>query len=213
MGWDSCTGPITITVEGGSPVALWASVVGQAQPHLGYQIRIEVGRASGRMLPDAWRFDADGCQGSKFIAIDVITAIPEMSKTCPSFQGAAQSIQVKDYSVDPVSGRGRIVCANAYPFGTSLPNPATRYWLMRVLFDHTFSTAGATVPGVSCGGVEEPVCFMVRQAEWLTTDLVETPWAIDQEFLSANDPSFVSCFGGVPARASTWGSLKAQYRR
>jgi hypothetical protein len=212
LNWDSCYGPITRSVVPGEVVAFYASVTGQSQPHLGFQIRIEVGRDSGVMLPDAWRFDVEGCQGSQLVSIN--HQFPIGVNACPSFQGAGESVQIKDYSVDPVSGRGRIVCANVYPFATNLPNPAARYVLIGVTFDHSFSMAGASVPVERCGGVEESVCFLVRQAEWLTTDLVETPWALEQEFVSANDPSFVSCLGGqVPARGSTWGALKAQYRR
>jgi hypothetical protein len=212
LSWDSCTGPLTKAVTAGSRVSVWASVQGQTDAHLAYQVRIEIAPSSGTALPDAWRFDPAGCQGSNFLTIDHLP--PGGTSGCPAFQGNAQSLQIKDYSIDPATGRAIVVCADAYPAGTAAPNPGTRYFLTRVVFDHTYSTAGATSPGNGCGGVEEAVCFLLRKAEWVgAADQLEYEWGLDQAFLAANDPNLATCSNGqIPFKASTWGSLKAQYR-
>jgi hypothetical protein len=92
-------------------------------------------------------------------------------------------------------------------------DPAIRYHLVRIVLDHTYSTLGPTVPGESCGGFAEPMCFYLTRAEWVTMDIVERNFLVNQEYLTMNDPNFFACFSGtVPARAATWGTIKAQYR-
>lgn len=207
MNWDTCTGPIVKSVPPGSVAALYVSVLGQEQLHKAYDVRVMVLQAGG--LRDAWRFDAPGCQGSSLIAIDSQPVVP--SKTCPIFmQTSAPSLQIKDYSYDALTGRARGVLANSYPIGVTAVNPATRYFLARFNFDHTFSTLGASDPGNTCGGLEIPMCAFFGQASWLTLDGIEIQWAMSQEFVLANDPNSLGCF--TPAKSTTWGSIKSQYR-
>lgn len=207
MNWDSCTGPIVKSIPPGSVAGLYVSVFGQAQSHKAYDVRVMVSQSGG--LRDAWRFDAPGCQGSSRISIDQQSLVP--SKTCPIFmQTSAPSLQIKDYSYDALTGRARGVLANSYPNGVATVNPATRFFLARFNFDHTFSIQGASEPGITCGGLELPMCAFFAQASWLTLDGIEIQWAISQEFVFANDPNSLGCF--TPARSTTWGSIKSQYR-
>src|SRR5688500_1676494 len=145
--------------------------------------------------PSATRgaFDAPGCQRSSFISIDHL--VPSViAKACPPFQGTLASLQIKDYSFDPLTGRARGVLANTYPAGNfTQVNPAQRYFLARFLFDHTFSVNGATTPGADCGGLEVAVCAHLTRASWLSPGGVETPWAFGQEYVTANDPVNSTC--------------------
>ena len=214
LNWDNCTGPLDKAVTPGSVVSMYASVLGQDTPHKAYQVFVALGSGSFGPMKDAWRFDAPGCQGSSFITIDHL-APAAVVKTCPSFMPPIQSLQIKDYSFDAVSGKCRAVLANSYPSATNQNiTPTTRYFLARFLFDHTFSVVGPTTPGVDCGGVEQPVCAHFTSSSWLTLDGVEIEWAKNSEFVTANDASNATrCPGATPAQTTSWGSIKAQYKR
>ena len=214
LSWDTCTGPVNKTIAPGTQAGLHASVLGHNQPHQAYQVFIRLGSRSA--MHDAWRFDAAGCQGSSFISIDHL--VPSaIAKTCPAFQGALASIQIKDYSYDAGTGRARGVLANTYPAGNNTQvNPVQRYFLAHFRFDHLSSVGGPGDPGNSCGGLEVPVCFYFTKASWLTPGGVEVPWAYGQEYVTANDPAnSVGCPNTipVPAATKTWGAIKAQYKR
>ena len=208
--WNSCFGPIDRTITADANNSLYVSVIGHSAAHKAYQVFVGFGSVSG--IRDAWRFDAPGCQGSSFLTIDHL-APAAVAKACPSFQGALQSLQIKDYSYDVVTGKTRGVLANSYPAGIPASNPAIRYFLARLVFDHTFSVAGPTTPGVDCGGLDVTVCAHFLSTAWLSLDGVETEWAKSPEFVTANDPSAgAGCFP-TPAENTTWGAIKAQYKR
>lgn len=214
LDWSTCSGlsPVDQAVLPGWSVRLTATVIGQSAGHQAYELWFQVAPQAGAPAPDAWRFDPGGCQGSDLISFDYMIAAA--IKTCPSFPGGLQAVQIKDFAFDAMTGRSRIVFANAYPPGLAAPIPQVRYLLLSVGFDHWFSTTGPTVPGVSCGGLETPLCFVLTKANWLTLDGVETPWAVDRGYLTANDPQGASaCPGVTPARPATWGGLKSQYRQ
>ena len=220
LSWDSCTGPVHRMILPGTQASLYASVLGHNQPHQAYQVFVSLRSGTSGAVRDAWRFDAAGCQGSSFISIDHI--VPSaISKVCPTFQGALASIQIKDYSFDPVTGLARAVLANTYPAGNNTQiNPAQRYFLARFGFDHTFSVTGPGDPGNTCGDLEVGMCAHLTRASWLSPGGVETPWAFGQEYVSANDPSnLIACpcavTPGCPTATAltTWGAIKAQYKR
>jgi hypothetical protein len=210
LNWDSCVGPIDKAVPAGT-MQLFESVLGQSLPHQAYQVQVTLGSPGG--IRDAWRFDPAGCQGSSFITINHL-APASVVKVCPTFQGTAQSVQVKDYSYDALTGKAKLSLYNAYPPANNVQiNPAQRYFLGQIIFDHTFSVAGPTDPGANCGGVEAPVCLHITSASWLDPAGAEFPWGIAQEFVTANDPANTShCPGATPATSTTWGNLKNQYR-
>ena len=212
LNWNTCVGPLNRTITADGTNGLYASVSGHSAAHKAYQVFVLFGSGSAGPIRDAWRFDAPGCQGSSFLSIDHL-APAAVVKTCPSFQGALQSLQIKDYSVDVVSGRARGVLANSYPAGIASTTPATRYFLARFLFDHTFSVSGATTPGADCGGLEVPVCALLTSSAWLDLDGLEHEWSKNSEYATANDPNNDSrCPGATPATATSWGSIKAQYK-
>jgi hypothetical protein len=210
INWDSCTGPINKTIVAGAN-NLYESVLGQSLPHQAYQVQLGLYSPGG--LRDAWRFDPAGCQGSSFITINHL-APAAVVKVCPTFQGTAQSVQVKDYSYDSLTGRARLALYNAYPpSNTTQIVPTQRYFLGQIIFDHSFSVAGATDPGNTCGGLEVPVCIVVTSASWLDPAGAEFPWTVAQGYVTANDPTnSTQCPGPTAARATTWGNLKNQYR-
>jgi len=200
--------------------SLYVSVLGIDQPHQAYETTFIYGDGTSN-VPDAWRFDPPGCQGSSFITINHL-APAEVAKSCPSFQGGLASVQVKDVAfVPPSDGYAgtnlRVSLFNAYPPGVMTVDRDTRYFLMRVLFYHNDSVAGATTPGVDCGGWETPMCFRIIRAIYLDLNGTELPFGrnvapgapLIVTFNGLNPPG--NC-GGVPAHPTTWGAIKHQYR-
>lgn len=222
LNWDSCTGPINKavnTVDDGNGMAannLFASVTGHSLPHKAYQVFIAFGAGSAGPLRDAWRFDGpDGCQGPGYINYNHLST----NKACPAFQSNLQSLQITDYSFYPATGKARAVLANSYPAGTpamAVPttDPAVRYHLARFQFNHVYSVAGATTPGADCGGLEVPVCAHFISKAWLDMDGIEHEWNMSGEYVTANDPTNASgCPGATPAKSTSWGYIKDQYKR
>jgi hypothetical protein len=213
ISWDNCT-PLIINkdITPGSTASLFASVGGQDQGHKGYEIQMRLGTGSAP-LPDAWRFDADGCQGPALVALDHLPS-GTLVKTCPAMQGNLQSVQVKAYDYDASSGKARIAVFNTYPAGQPTANPATRYFMARAGFDHSFSVDGETTPGVDCGRLAAPICVHGVAANWLDINGATLAFAYENEFVNSRDPNNLSrCPGATPTQPITWGKIKDQYVR
>ncbi|MGH7725453.1 MAG: hypothetical protein ACREOU_08490 [Candidatus Eiseniibacteriota bacterium] len=219
LSWNACA-PLTVNrnSNGGESISLFASVVGHSEAHQGYQVWLVLGSASGT-TPDAWQFEAEGCHGFAPVTID--HASPA-GRTCPSFQGSNPSLQVKTFDdrapeIGPEYGAGlrRIVLANAYPAGVSAVSSAQRYFLMRVLFDHSLSTTGPGSPGSTCGGLETPVCVLLveRKLTWLDPNGVELPFSSGQSYVTFNDLQNEARCSGNRVIDRTWGAIKGEYHR
>jgi hypothetical protein len=223
MGWNACnTTPTTdLSIPDGtsSNINLTVFVTGHDVATTAYQIWILYGDAS-KTVPDAWRFDAAGCQGSSFVTVNHL-APAAVAKACPSFQdagGANQSLQIKDISFSPptlpfATSLMRIVVANSYPAG-NVPVAATKYFLMDAEFNELYGVTGASDPGLTCGGLETPMCFNLNNATYLDTDGNELPWTFHGS--ATGDWATAQAYGagcqGTPAQTRTWGSIKNQYR-
>lgn len=215
MNWTSCVGPVNIASAPGGVLDAYVSVLGQSQTSQSYQC-VAIGGAPGGAMRDAWRFDPAGCNVGQFTLNH--TAPAAVTKTCPSIQGTLASLQIKDYSFDPTTGKCKIVLANAYPNG-GLGNPAStdptkHYFLANYHFDMVFGSNGPTPADLStCGGLEVPVCWALTSASWLDVNNNEISWTHGSDFLTVNDPNNGQhCPGSVPAQSTTWGKVKGQYR-
>ena len=204
MTWDSCTGPVNKTPTA-APANLYISVLGIDQLHKAYDVRFIYGNGS-QTVPDAWRFDTDGCETNSLITQNVI------AKACPAFmQTGTGNLQIKKVEFSPpldhyATSLMRVLLANAYAPVASV-NPATNYLLEQVIFDLTSAVAGPGDPGVTCGGLEQPMCFKLSYATYLDLNGIEVP------FIRANSLSPKVTFNAsVATRPTTWGSIRSQYR-
>ena len=219
--WNNCT-PVVQDVTSSTPgiFGLFVSVIGMDVPQQGYETTFIYGDASGG-VPDAWAFDPAGCQGSGAVALAWI-APNAVKLTCPSFQGLLASVQVSAVDKVPPSDQGtgylgtnmRVTLLNTYPPGISTVLAATRYFLMKVSFDHSISVQGATTPGADCGNWANPICFKMTRANYLDMANLEHPFGRN---VAPGAPLFVtfngnSACGAVPNRPVTWGAIKNQYR-
>jgi len=233
MGWTGCnTSPITdiaVTAQQAATVNLVTFVTGQDDPTLSYQVWILYGNATTKTVPDAWRFDASGCEGPSFVTLNHL-APAALSKTCPSFQDAGgphSSLQIKDLNPVPptlpyATTLERIVVANAYPNPGNTPVLATKYFLMDAEFNLSFATEGPSDGTAgTCGNLEVPICFNLNTASYIINDGSgnEIPfnfhggatgdWATAH---SSTQGVVTGCTAATPAQPRTWCSIKSQYR-
>jgi len=209
MTWDNCSGPVDKTTTTPGLYALFITVIGHDQPQKAYDVRVVYGNAS-QTVPDAWRFDAAGCQSNGGIRQDVV------SKLCPTFsQNAAGALQIRKVQFsqppDPYAQTlMQILLANAYA-NVNTVNPSTRYLLERIEFDLGSAVVGAGSPPASCGGLGQSMCFQLSSASFLDLDGNEIPFNVSGLTLVASFNGPDAC-PGSSAQAKSWGSIKNQYR-
>jgi len=224
MSWGSCSPIVRDVTATNSTMSLFISVIGNDETHEAYQVRFVMGGAD-HMVPDAWRFDSQGCQAAALLTINHLPSGAH-AKTCPAFQGnTASSTQLKAFGfVGPNGvydlGIMRGVLANIYSEG-STSTASQRYFLAEFRFDHIQSAVGEGVPGVTCGGLETPLCFNLLTG-------IQDPNVGTSSYYRLGDPTeivfdwnpstwvTVNGLGGcpaVPASSTTWGQIKSVYRR
>ena len=214
--WNSCDGPIEHCATAEGPNTLYASVIGIDQPHRGYEVQLILGDPTTLTVPDAWRFDGTGCQGSDAVQVDHLPPA-DLATACPAFQGTAFSevykgVQLVPDYLPPQYARTLLwlFLANQYPSGQPAADPAKRYHLVRFVFGHSRSVSGASTPGVACGGLETALQFRAIAAGYLDPVGNEHYWSQEPNPLTSEVRG--AC---VPVAAvnSTWGAIKGQYRR
>ena len=224
LSWDSCA-PIVTNIESPAPgpVNLFVSVTGNDQTHKAYEVHLLI-HGTDDQVPDAWRFDAAGCQRMARIAM---YGLPPtfVAKSCPAFSGAAPSVlQIREYKFVPQESYPYyhfpstwMVCtfASAYPAGNTTI-ASQRYHLVNIVFDHTSSIAGPDSPLLSCGGFERPLILTLG---WYRSMFENGLLALYQR---SDGPEFrfdrggnetVVVNGSLPAVGTTWGQVKSAYRR
>jgi len=229
MTWrGSCTPIIQDVTPTSAPLSLVVSVLGNDETHSTYGVFFLVGSADNT-VPDAWQFEATGCQGSSFVQIDHLPA-PTLAKTCPAFSGTGQTLPIKDFSIVPPTTpfpttlRRGVVVSAYQPIVTAVA--AQRYFLAGFTFDHSFSVDGPTTPGVDCGGLATPMCIRLNpsgpgsgvvgtvsgpSAYVRASDGASVAFDMDgTNYLTTHGGS--GC-GATPATPTTWGAVKGQYRR
>jgi hypothetical protein len=212
LSWDQCS-PAVVDKSTSAPgvYSAYVSVLGNDMPSTGYEIKILYSDES-RTVPDAWQFNPGGCQDPA--RVQLLHEPPaELAKSCPPYhQGASTSeIEALEYTppTDPSGWQTtmRIVLAVVYFSGVTASRDL-RYFLGGVRFDHSASVAGEGQPGASCGGFETPMCFKLTEAIFVS-DGKTIEFERGSPYLTFN--GLMTC-AAVPARASTWGAIKAQYR-
>ncbi len=159
-------------------------------------------------FPDAWRFDAAGCQTSARIQFRAA----QFAKACPLLAGANASA-VAGFEYGPDAPYGAIHLLNTYdPF---TPTPLSRYTIWQVSFDHGTSDMVAPVEPDSCGGGSWPLCIPAITAHMLLSSgpRRDFDWEQSGFGMTVNMPSWSSCvtFCEDPTLTCPWGRVKALY--
>jgi hypothetical protein len=229
ISWDRCAPIVPTRFPTAGPIVFFASVIGHSSPHQRYEIRFLLRNDDyPHVLPDAWRFDPDGCNAGSF-QFTGSPAFAEIPENCPVFVPiTVQRVSVARFDLvdpswgfSPGIGTGYLGLSYANG-GAGSPNHDAnqRYLLGRFTFDHTWSVSGPTPDdGSACGGLEKGMCVHLFGSHCQWTDLTGTTWgfATSPQWLVVKGTGsgfgcFVPDFDPTPAPASTWGSIKAQYR-
>jgi len=171
----------------------------------------------GRNVPDSWRFDDAGCQTGTQVTLN-----NSGTKVCPALKGtnALAITQFQYYSNEaPAVARENVRLALTYDNFT--PVAGTTYIMWNLIFDHSFSDPGATVPP-DCGGAEQPLCIAMTDPSMRDYESVKSGvlalTGIQEPFTFAQpSDGYVTWNGGsncpqaVPTEPSTWGKVKALY--
>ncbi len=184
-------------------------VSGQEPPVGSYTIATTIRAADGGALPDAWRFDAGGCQPANYYELSTFFIVDPVL-ICPFLGGGTTwGPHQKTIAHDPITGTLRLTTTMTYNMEMTPRDPARSYLIAHLYVDHTSSVNGsATVPG-TCGGVERGVCIAIEGA-WTDLAGVEHAWPAATPYVTVNAPG-AAC-SAVPAAATTWGAIKGQYR-
>ena len=211
LSWGTCdpwvenanfTGPAVYT--------LVESALGIADQNVGTDSNIHIG-GSGAGVPDAWRFDDAGCQTGGQLSLNP----GALSKVCPVLKGL-NSLTITNFALDAAK-EADLRLSITYDVFT--PNPATRYTLWLVGFNHGFSSVGPTPPDQSsCGGAEQCENLVLTTALYLNTANQLKPLGncgdTDSHFPGGFPSGFATWNGGclpVAAQPSTWGRVKGMY--
>ena len=194
---------------------LVCSVDGSGDANVGrdFQIRIRHLTSSGANSPvgDAWRFDDSGCQTGAQLTITSAA----LGSSCPAFQGG-NPLTITQYALD-VDGSTTLRLTTAYDGFT--PSSSSRYALWRVVFQHSYSSAGPTPADHStCGGVDLCENFSLDFAQILGLSGQTILLGLCDSDMSSGAPAGTlatwngGCATGGPPEATTWGRLKGAYR-
>ena len=241
LSWDDCS-PIVAaksSATDSSSATLFVSVTGLTETYDAYSVKLWYGtdmqcQATTTSTPDAWRFDDAGCQTRALIQLFYGTS----NKSCPPAADPLTALRVESVNhgplqFDPDTPVGAMHIRAIASFEPRTPDPGTRYLMLGIRFDHTWSTSGAGTPGLTCGGLEVPVCFSLwpgightqggpgnpycndwgrPRSSYYRPDNTEVPIPPGQAYVTYNVSGSFGCFEATPAQATTWGQIKGRYR-
>jgi hypothetical protein len=160
----------------------------------------------GPNVPDAWRFDPQGCQTANFSEVTYITTAAGAS--CPGLRNG-EDVPVNTYAYNPVTGKAEVEGSDAYAAaGGRIPNPSQLYLLYRFRFP---------LDEDICPGSLQPLCFHLTKAEFAVGTEPALAYLVfgtpGQFWATWNDaPNSLGCPGATPTQPSTWGRMKGLYR-
>ena len=206
LSWDGCNpSNMNRSYDGPGLYSIYATLTGFSVPNYGHRLMVWLrGDVLGSPIPDAWRFDDEGCALGN-LTVSHSSADP----LCPAMQGPAPWGL---YTFTGEDNRFQLEITSAYD--RFVPDSDTRYLLWRVDFDHQ-QLVSKNPETEQCAGITEPVCFFLADAEYLDVDYSPTRFGYGLEVLTWQDPGGIynSCIPrDVQAAPSTWGRVKSQYR-
>ncbi len=207
LSWGTCDPQVqNVSLLGlASPLlVLVVSATDVSEPNSGTTVLLNLGPAT---VPDAWRFDAAGCQTSSRIHFSPAG----LSESCPAMEGAgATTVTSASYDLN-VSPLLQLRMANNY--GAFTPSPTTRYTLWQIEFDTSLSDLVPPAEPDSCANGQQSVCISYGEAHLYTVagPVLDFAGSFSGFQVTVNaDASGDPCL--VPTQPATWGRLKALYR-
>jgi len=196
ISWGTCSPQINDQEFVGPGVySLVISVEGAPTTSIGHDTVLRIHPA----VPDAWRFDAGGCQTGERLTIGHAS----LGDSCPAMAGA-NPLVITSYFID-VDGSAELRLAMTYDAFSTLENQ--RYVLWKIGFDQTHTVAGSDADPVTCDGGSVPLHFTVAPRILLTGGVPLSALPESQDLPTTWNG------GQVRTQVTTWGSLKALYRQ
>ncbi len=206
LSWNSCSSNVDVQEFAGPRIyKLVLSCIGATGPYTGHDTRIRLGPAFP--IPDCWRFDASGCEGSELVSFSTAA----FSEACPAFQGGT-ALAITNYGYDPaISPYAEIRLANVFDAFDAVST--TRYTLFVISFDMTYAVWGPGDPPNTCGGADIEMFFQSYGTEFRHADghLSKDTYS-SYLWVVWNPPGDCLPPMCVQAGTSTWGRVKATYR-
>jgi len=217
LSWDTCDPWVQDkTFSGPGLYRVVESMSGLTDPNVGTDSQISFPFLFGG-TPDAWRFDANGCQTGTQLSVSGSGA-----PGCPAMGSNPQTSY--QFSYDTYLGTVSLHLTSSYSEFT--PSPATRYTLWQITFDHSYSSVGPSPPDNStCGGAQlsGQLNFDFAQVTPASGPPINLPPCdVHMEgfcgYLTWNGGMLTDHLGGpcspvpVPVLPATWGRLKSLYR-
>ena len=129
---------------------------------------------------------------------------------CPAVPTTQLDVEMSKGSLTRPGGSGILLQSHFDP--NFVPDPAQRYVLARIVFDHAHSIVGPSGPGM-CGGAEAPMCVNLVTFSFKGAAGQEVYHTIERGYVTWQDPTNTNgCPGATPAAPRTWWAVKAQYR-
>jgi hypothetical protein len=186
----------------------------------------------GRYLPQAWRFDAAGCQAG-MLRVEYPASATGCATLGPrgvSFESVTAEIEREFLTPRDTLQYPALVVRAGGTFQPTHLDPSGSYVLARIHFDMTNTVADADPAGVLCGCGASPRGLWVTNATLTTTDgydmplytvnvaswnmyfpCIIDPFARKGAFAVATLAADPSCMT-TAAHARSWGGVKAMYR-
>lgn len=186
-------------LEDGSSLGI--GVTGLSEPYVAYAATIDVVPQDGVPLPDAWRFDAAGCETSAHVSWKTH---PSPGSPCGwLFAMNANPAPSTAITFDPGANRLRL------EFALTVPAPADPF-----PGDEALVAIVGFAVGESCAGGSSPMCFFLRSVRFQRPDGSWFEADRPTDVITLNAASFDGPAGcaAVPARPSSWGEVKGLYR-
>lgn len=208
LSWESCDNLVTDRS--------WAGPGSYAMVLSGTGFTVPLGNYIGGLafspwfVAPAWDFATSSYFGEGVCQDPAGLSATTTGGGCPSMPGTSLLVQMSKGSLTKPGGSTVGVQLRFDP--AFVPDPAQRYTLARIVFDHAHSVVGPGTPG-SCGGAEQPTC--VNLSSFALTGAANQ-WlfhTIERGYVTWQDPTNgIGCPGATPAAAKTWGAVRAQYR-
>jgi len=203
-----------VTFSQSSSYQLIVAIHGFDQPFVAYEGSVVIMPADGGSFPDAWRYDAAGCQPEG--AMTTWFFPPPVEFGCfPLVYNARPYYQAAAPIFDETAGRLRVPFRVEYRDGpVSAFEPAYPSVLAIMQFDIAQSVPTNQAGPGTCGGLERPMCFQLESVRFERPDhsMMEIDRPISIVTANAAALGGTAACTAVSARAATWGALRASYR-
>jgi len=201
--WDSC-GSYEFNKPFQGPGTYHQVITGRGfqLPVLGHTIRLRATSSNVygypyRPIPDAWRFDSEGCQAGRL----ELGAKPQ---PCPFLGSGVMAI-----AIEAEHDGFDLHILVSFSYEPTVPDPHVTYVLGELAYDHSRSAAGLQDPAIACGHADQEMCFVIEEASLADANGDSHP--IGFEYFSGvswQDPIGFFCFADVPVEPATWGGSR-----